>query len=249
MAWNNANFILYPARYEESLTFIYDPDRFSSVPVGVQGMDQAAIAGERLQAQPVSAPGRVGVRGVGGSSDGGGAERKRRLSTEQMEHLERSFLEEFKLEPERKMRLARELGLHPRQVAVWFQNRRARWKTKQLERVYSALKHDFDAVSREKQRLQEEVVRLKAVLEERVDKQDSTCCPTEEEEVSAEDETVESASATATAVALHRSNNFTQGSSSSYQPHPHVPAGGSDYVFDMQDYSDTWSVLPGYALS
>lgn len=84
-------------------------------------------------------------------------ERKKRLSMDQIDSLERSFQEETKLEPERKMRLAQELGLQPRQVAVWFQNRRARWKAKQLERVYYALKQEFDAISREKQKLQEEV--------------------------------------------------------------------------------------------
>jgi homeobox-leucine zipper protein len=77
---------------------------------------------------------------------GGGGEKKRRLSTEQVRALERSFEVENKLEPERKARLARDLGLQPRQVAVWFQNRRARWKTKQLERDYAALRHSYDAL-------------------------------------------------------------------------------------------------------
>jgi len=77
----------------------------------------------------------------------GFGEKKRRLSTEQVRALERSFeTENNKLEPERKARLARELGLQPRQVAVWFQNRRARWKTKQLERDYAALRHSYDAL-------------------------------------------------------------------------------------------------------
>jgi hypothetical protein len=77
---------------------------------------------------------------------GGGGEKKRRLSAEQVRALERSFEVENKLEPERKARLARDLGLQPRQVAVWFQNRRARWKTKQLERDYAALRHSYDAL-------------------------------------------------------------------------------------------------------
>lgn len=77
---------------------------------------------------------------------GAGSEKKRRLSGEQVKALERSFEVENKLEPERKARLAAELGLQPRQVAVWFQNRRARWKTKQLERDYAALRSRYDSL-------------------------------------------------------------------------------------------------------
>lgn len=42
--------------------------------------------------------------------------------------------------------MAKKLGLQPRQVAVWFQNRRARWKTKQLERDYDVLKSSYDSL-------------------------------------------------------------------------------------------------------
>lgn len=105
----------------------------------------------------------VAVLGVGCLSGNGGnsqgQEKKRRLTPEQMEFLEKCFQDDAKLEPERKLLLARQLGLHPRQVTVWFQNRRARWKTKQLELLYASLKRDYDAVSQEKQRLQDEVGR------------------------------------------------------------------------------------------
>lgn len=73
-------------------------------------------------------------------------EKKRRLSVDQVKALEKNFEVENKLEPERKVKLAQELGLQPRQVAVWFQNRRARWKTKQLERDYGVLKANYDAL-------------------------------------------------------------------------------------------------------
>ncbi|XP_055829070.1 homeobox-leucine zipper protein ATHB-6-like isoform X2 [Solanum dulcamara] len=73
-------------------------------------------------------------------------QKKRRLSVEQVKALEKNFEVENKLEPERKVKLAQELGLQPRQVAVWFQNRRARWKTKQLERDYNVLKANFDSL-------------------------------------------------------------------------------------------------------
>ncbi|MFS8019532.1 putative transcription factor homeobox-WOX family [Helianthus anomalus] len=89
--------------------------------------------------------------------DGNNQDKKKRLTSEQLEALENSFQEEIKLDPDRKMKLAHELGLQPRQVAVWFQNRRARWKAKQLERLYDTLKQEFEAVFREKQKLQDEV--------------------------------------------------------------------------------------------
>ncbi|KAI3992930.1 hypothetical protein MKX01_009673 [Papaver californicum] len=71
-------------------------------------------------------------------------EKKRKLSVDQVRALEKNFEVENKLEPETKVKLAQELNLQPRQVAVWFQNRRARWKTKQLERDYGFLKADYD---------------------------------------------------------------------------------------------------------
>jgi len=99
------------------------------------------------------------------SDDGSQAgEKKRRLNMEQVKTLEKSFELGNKLEPERKMQLARALGLQPRQIAIWFQNRRARWKTKQLEkdydllkRQYEAIKADNDALQAQNQKLQTEV--------------------------------------------------------------------------------------------
>jgi homeobox-leucine zipper protein len=76
--------------------------------------------------------------------------------------LEKSFETENKLEPERKSQLAKKLGLQPRQVAVWFQNRRARWKTKQLERDYDLLKSSRDSLLSSYESLVKENEKLKS---------------------------------------------------------------------------------------
>ncbi|GLJ14311.1 hypothetical protein SUGI_0230500 [Cryptomeria japonica] len=87
-------------------------------------------------------------------------EKKRRLSLEQVKCLEKSFEMERKLEAERKNQLAFEVGLSPRQVAVWYQNRRSRWKAQQLEKDYHLLKQRYDALVSEKDKLESEVRRL-----------------------------------------------------------------------------------------
>ncbi|PWA83424.1 Helix-turn-helix motif-containing protein [Artemisia annua] len=99
-------------------------------------------------------------------ADGSSSMRKRKLTDEQVTLLEQNFGDEHKLESERKDRLASELGLDPRQVAVWFQNRRARWKSKKLEEEYSKLKNEHDSTVLEKCRLETEVLRLKEQLSE-----------------------------------------------------------------------------------
>ncbi|KAI4343832.1 hypothetical protein L6164_011137 [Bauhinia variegata] len=94
-------------------------------------------------------------------------EKKRRLAADQVHFLEKSFEVENKLEPERKIQLAKELGLQPRQVAIWFQNRRARWKTKQMEKdfdslqaSYDSLKADYESLLKEKEKLKSKVANL-----------------------------------------------------------------------------------------
>lgn len=76
--------------------------------------------------------------------------------------LERSFAEENKLEPERKSELAKKLGLPPRQVAVWFQNRRARWKNQQVESDFDGLKASYDALLLDHDALAEDNDRLRS---------------------------------------------------------------------------------------
>ncbi|KAK9134228.1 hypothetical protein Syun_013558 [Stephania yunnanensis] len=117
------------------------------------------------------------------------SEKKRRLSIDQVKALEKNFEVENKLEPERKVRLAQELGLQPRQVAVWFQNRRARWKTKQLERDfgvlkanYDSLKLNFESLQKDKEALLVEVRELKSKLQEEESKESGLSIKEEEEE-------------------------------------------------------------------
>lgn len=94
--------------------------------------------------------------------------KKRRLTANQVQFLEKNFEQENKLELDRKTQLAKELGLEPRQVAIWFQNRRARYKTKQLEKDYDALKasygslkSDYDNLLKENETLKNEVKKKK----------------------------------------------------------------------------------------
>ncbi|KAI3716663.1 hypothetical protein L1987_67687 [Smallanthus sonchifolius] len=124
-------------------------------------------------------------------------DKKKRLTSEQLEALENTFQEEKKLDPNTKMKLAHDLGLQPRQIAVWFQNRRARWKTKQLECMYDTLKQEFDVVSREKQKLLQEVLALRTILKEQVSKRQGAGSSTGYTYMSCE-ETVESTSAATT---------------------------------------------------
>ncbi|XP_010256832.1 PREDICTED: homeobox-leucine zipper protein ATHB-13-like [Nelumbo nucifera] len=99
------------------------------------------------------------------SDDGSQAgEKKRRLNMEQVKTLEKNFELGNKLEPERKMQLARALGLQPRQIAIWFQNRRARWKTKQLEKDYDLLKRQFEAIKADNDALQAQNKKLHAEI-------------------------------------------------------------------------------------
>ncbi|KAH7845353.1 hypothetical protein Vadar_001031 [Vaccinium darrowii] len=100
-------------------------------------------------------------------------EKKRRLSLEKVKALEKIFEEDSKLEAGQKFKIAQELRLEPRQVAIWFQNRRARWKTRLLERDYGVLKADyealklkFDELEKQKHGLVAEVTQLREKLGE-----------------------------------------------------------------------------------
>ncbi|XP_073057099.1 homeobox-leucine zipper protein HOX22-like [Primulina eburnea] len=73
--------------------------------------------------------------------------KSRRFSDEQIKSLETMFDSESRPELRLKMNLANKLGLQPRQVGIWFQNKRARSKSKHIENEYAMLKTKFDALS------------------------------------------------------------------------------------------------------
>ena len=94
---------------------------------------------------------------------------KKRLTEDQVNILEQSFATNSKLEPKRKLQLANQLGVPPRQIAIWYQNKRARWKTQSLELDYNALQLKLESVMAEKRRLEKDVEKLKAELKKAQD--------------------------------------------------------------------------------
>lgn len=92
-------------------------------------------------------------------------ENVKRFTDEQVRLLESMFKLGTKIEPREKLQLARDLGLQPRQVAIWFQNKRARWKSKQLEHEYRILQSKFDNLNMQFESLKTEKERLLIQLE------------------------------------------------------------------------------------
>ncbi|CAA2978426.1 homeobox-leucine zipper HAT4 [Olea europaea subsp. europaea] len=102
-------------------------------------------------------------RGISDDEDGDGSRKKLRLSKDQSAILEESFKEHNTLNPKQKLALAKRLGLRPRQVEVWFQNRRARTKLKQTEVDCEFLKSCCENLTQENRRLQKEVQELRTL--------------------------------------------------------------------------------------
>ncbi|CAN1333767.1 Homeobox-leucine zipper protein HAT4, partial [Linum perenne] len=104
-----------------------------------------------------------GERASCDEEDGDTSRKKLRLSKDQSAVLEESFKEHSTLNPKQKQALAKQLGLRPRQVEVWFQNRRARTKLKQTEVDCEFLKRCCENLTDENRRLQKEVQELRAL--------------------------------------------------------------------------------------
>ncbi|XP_059643082.1 homeobox-leucine zipper protein HOX11-like [Cornus florida] len=106
---------------------------------------------------------RVGSSRASDEEENGLTRKKLRLSKDQSAFLEESFKEHNTLNPKQKLALAKQLNLRPRQVEVWFQNRRARTKLKQTEVDCEYLKRCCETLTEENRRLQKELHELRAL--------------------------------------------------------------------------------------
>lgn len=140
-----------------------DPDRASTSP------DSAAAlsSGSKRERDPAAELERTGSGGARSDeedgADGAGGRKKLRLSKDQAAVLEECFKTHSTLNPKQKVALANRLGLRPRQVEVWFQNRRARTKLKQTEVDCEYLKRWCERLADENKRLEKELADLRAL--------------------------------------------------------------------------------------
>ncbi|KAM0887765.1 hypothetical protein ACQ4PT_028787 [Festuca glaucescens] len=165
----------------------FDVNRMPSVAAGAEGTEEEDDddgAAAALSSSPndsggsfpldLSGHGRleVGAAQAGGErsssrasddDEGASARKKLRLSKDQSAFLEESFKEHSTLNPKRKVALAKQLNLRPRQVEVWFQNRRARTKLKQTEVDCEYLKRCCETLTEENRRLHKELSELRAL--------------------------------------------------------------------------------------
>ncbi|KAJ8465389.1 hypothetical protein OPV22_027941 [Ensete ventricosum] len=125
--------------------------------VGGKRAERHGLAGDDHDAE------RACFRVVSDEEDGEGSRKKLRLSKDQSAVLEESFKKHSTLNPKQKLALAEQLNLRPRQVEVWFQNRRARTKLKQTEVDCEFLKKCCESLTKENRRLQKEVQELRAL--------------------------------------------------------------------------------------
>ncbi|CAD5190043.1 unnamed protein product [Musa acuminata subsp. malaccensis] len=91
-----------------------------------------------------------------------GTRKKLKLTIEQVRLLEDSFRHRSTLNTTQKQDLAHRLNIRPRQVEVWFQNRRARTKLKRIELDYECLRMHCDRLIDENRRLKKELQELRS---------------------------------------------------------------------------------------
>ncbi|PAN25896.1 hypothetical protein PAHAL_4G332700 [Panicum hallii] len=146
------------AEREASPTAAEERERRCS-PAGSPVSSGSGSGGKRAAAERSAGAGS----GSGDEDDDGAARKKLRLSKDQAAVLEECFKTHHTLTPKQKVALASSLGLRPRQVEVWFQNRRARTKLKQTEVDCEYLKRWCEQLAEENRRLGKEVAELRAL--------------------------------------------------------------------------------------
>lgn len=144
---------------DESGDFYYQASPHS----GVSSFSNVSVKRERDLASEEMEAERVSLRVSDEDDDFSNTRKKLRLTKEQSALLEDSFKLHSTLNPKQKQALARQLNLRPRQVEVWFQNRRARTKLKQTEVDCEFLKKCCETLTDENRRLQKELHELKAL--------------------------------------------------------------------------------------
>ncbi|VFQ75797.1 unnamed protein product [Cuscuta campestris] len=149
-----------PAEYED------DNQMGSSSP---HSTGASTVTGKRSEREFDAEEEAVAAEMTGSSVDEDGgdaaaaARKKLRLTKEQAAVLEDTFKGHCTLNPKQKVALAKQLNLKPRQVEVWFQNRRARTKLKQTEVDCEYLRRCCERLAEENRRLLKEVGDLRAL--------------------------------------------------------------------------------------
>ncbi|GLJ28526.1 hypothetical protein SUGI_0561270 [Cryptomeria japonica] len=92
-----------------------------------------------------------------------GIKRRLKLSVEQYSYLEGCFKQNTNVDDIRKEALAKELNISPRQVYVWFQNRKARNKSKQIETHCNLWKRYNKALREENKSLRKKLAEISAL--------------------------------------------------------------------------------------
>ncbi|XXG64442.1 hypothetical protein AAC387_Pa05g2398 [Persea americana] len=92
-----------------------------------------------------------------------GTWKKPTLTKEQSSMLQDIFKERTHVDMMEKHELAEKLNLRPRQVEVWFQNKRARTKSEQMEHERLILKEWCAGLAKENLRLKKELHELKSI--------------------------------------------------------------------------------------
>ncbi|CAM8918549.1 unnamed protein product [Rhodiola kirilowii] len=91
---------------------------------------------------------------------------KKRLTDDQIRLLEINFSFNKKLDQDLKYHLSQQLNLPPRQIAIWYQNKRVRWKNQTMESDYKAMQLKLDTVLSHNRELEKKVQKLEKELEE-----------------------------------------------------------------------------------